>query len=358
MESRPVLYEKNCDARDLYDDNDESKNIILEAFYLTKNYSQVKALDTVSLSLKRGEIFGLVGPNGAGKTTLLKILATLLNPDDGSATIDGIVLEDKMAVRRIIGYAPDVLGVYDELTVYDYLEFFVMAYSIKQELQSFLIEDTMELVGITELSGKPVDGLSRGMKQRLSLARALLHRPKLLILDEPASGLDPLARLELRQILKTLRKRGVTILISSHVLSDLSDICDRIGIMQKGRLVSVDRTEAFLKKEEALRVRLRVNDREEEAMQILNSFEDVSGALWDGRDIVFKFNNESAGLANINKALVLSDVPVTLLQVEDTTLEDVYLEITGQSSERFRQSALGNQISALVRDAKVKLRSG
>jgi len=355
MDCKPVLYEKNCNSQDF---QDESKDIIMEAFYLTKNYSQVKALDTVSLSLKRGEIFGLVGPNGAGKTTLLKILATLLNPDDGSATIEGIMLEDKMAIRRIIGYAPDVLGVYDELTVYEYLEFFVMAYSIKQELQSFLIEDTMELVGITELSGKPVDGLSRGMKQRLSLARALLHRPKLLILDEPASGLDPLARLELRQILKTLRKRGVTILISSHVLSDLSDICDRIGIMQKGRLVSVDRTEAFLKKEEALKVRLRVNDREEEAMQILNSFEDVSGALWDGRDIVFKFNNESAGLANINKALVLSDIPVTLLQVEDTTLEDVYLEITGQSPERFRQSALGSQISALVRDAKVKLRSG
>ena len=349
MNFKPALYENNELSSD--------RNTILEAFSLSKNYSQVKALDDVSFSLKKGEIFGLVGPNGAGKTTLLKVLSTLLVPDYGSALIDRVGLDNKMEVRKLIGYAPDVLGVYDDLFVYEYMEFFVRAYSMEGDLESFLIEETMELVGITELKDKPVNGLSRGMKQRLSLARAILHRPLLLLLDEPASGLDPLARLELREILKNLRRRGVTILISSHVLSDLSDICDRIGIMQKGRLISVDRTEAFLKKEEALAVRLRVNDRGEEAIKILESFEDVSHPLWDGEDIVFEFKNCRSKMAELNKKLVLAGIPVVSLQVEDATLEKAYLEITGQSSEIFQKSVLGEELSGLIRDAKVKNRT-
>ncbi|CAN0495107.1 unnamed protein product, partial [Phaeothamnion confervicola] len=188
------------------------------------------ALDDVSLTLDPGEIFGLVGPNGAGKSTLLRILATLAKPDSGEVTICGYNLPQVKEIRAVIGFMPDVLGVYDDMLVREYFEFFARATNLAESTRDFAIEETMKAVGVLDRADQPVDGLSRGMKQRLCLGRTILHKPKLLLLDEPASGLDPLARLELREILRGLQRQGATVVISSHVLEDLADICDRIGI--------------------------------------------------------------------------------------------------------------------------------
>jgi len=324
--------------RTKFPDTDTAGTKILETYYLSKSYGDVKALDNVSFSLEKGEIFGLIGPNGAGKTTLLKILATLLKPDDGTIIIDGIPLENKRAIRKIIGYTPDAFGVYEELLVCEYLEFFVRAYYMEKDLQSFIIKESMETVGITDLANKPVEGLSRGMKQRISLARALLNRPKLLLLDEPASGLDPSVRLELREILKSLRRKGITIFISSHVLSDLGDICDRIGIMQDGKMTHIDTTKNLLSAEKYIRVRLKVSEREREAMSFLKSLPEITEALWDGNDIIFNFKDEKSQLPELTKSLVMAKIPVLTIQIEDATLEDVYLNITSKGRENNEQA--------------------
>ena len=326
MRQNTMLARRNEESPEIAD----NRSIILKARNLCKNYKDVVALDNVSFNLEKGEIFGLVGPNGAGKTTLLKILATLLKPDDGTFSIDGVPLENKRGIRKIIGYTPDSFGVYDELLVCEYLEFFVRAYYMEPKLQSFIIKESLETVGISNLAGKAVEGLSRGMKQRLSLARALLNRPKLLLLDEPASGLDPSVRLELREILKSLRKKGITIFISSHVLDDLGDICDRIGIMQQGRMTHIEKTKTLLLREKHLKIRLKVNEREREAMSYLQKLPEISETRWDGPDILFTFKDDRSQLPELTRNLIIAEIPVLTIQIEDATLEDVYLDITSK----------------------------
>lgn len=197
------------------------------------------AVNNLSLTIPRGEVFGFIGPNGAGKTTTIKVLATLLKPSFGSVRVMGTdVITSPQKVRRNIGYVPDSFGVYEDLTVVEYLHFFAAAYRIEREKRSGTVMDVLALTDLTDKAVSQVDALSRGMKQRLGIARVLLHDPQLLLLDEPASGLDPRARIELRELLKELQRMGKTILVSSHILHELSQFCTRIGIIEAGKLVA------------------------------------------------------------------------------------------------------------------------
>ena len=202
-------------------------------------YGDVAAVRGISLAIPKGEVFGFIGPNGAGKSSTIKVLATLRSPDYGNVRIDGIsVPEHPMQIRKRIGYMPDFFGVYEDLSVRDYLSFFAAAYQLPLNQRDTTIGDVLELTDLTHKIDAPVDGLSRGMKQRLALARVLLHDPDVLLLDEPASGLDPRARIEIRELLKALREMGKTILISSHILHELAQLCTRIGIIETGQMVA------------------------------------------------------------------------------------------------------------------------
>lgn len=206
---------------------------------LTVSYGNVLAVRGISFDIPQGDVFGFIGPNGAGKSTTIKVLATLLKPDAGRVRIDGIdVPRHPMAIRRRIGYMPDFFGVYEDLSASEYLHFYAAAFQIPRSQRENTITDVLALTDLTEKAQEPVDSLSRGMKQRLALARVLLHDPDLLLLDEPASGLDPRARIEVRELLKALQGMGKTILISSHILHELAQLCTRIGIIEAGKLVT------------------------------------------------------------------------------------------------------------------------
>ncbi len=206
---------------------------------VTRTYGELRAVDSLDLVVAQGSVFGLIGPNGAGKTTTFSIIATLLRPSSGRVRVMGVdPVADPRAVRRVLGYMPDVLGVYDDLTVGEYLRFFAHAYRLPVSTWKPTVDALLELVDLTTKRDASVNSLSRGMKQRLSLARALVHDPAVLVLDEPASGLDPRARVELRELLHQLAGMGKTIVVSSHILAELAELCTDVGIMERGRLLA------------------------------------------------------------------------------------------------------------------------
>src|SRR2546423_7390294 len=205
---------------------------------LRKEYKDLVAVKNLSLDLNAGDIFGFIGPNGAGKTTTIKMLATLLTPTSGVAYVDGIdVVRNPEAVRSVVGYMPDFFGVYDDIKVWEYLDFFAAAYRIPRPKRPQIIDDVLTLTDLNVKKDSYVESLSRGMKQRLCLAKTLVHDPKVLLLDEPASGLDPRARIEIKELLKELKAMGKTIIISSHILPELADFCNKIGIIEKGEMI-------------------------------------------------------------------------------------------------------------------------
>src|ERR1700723_2322902 len=222
---------------------------MIETHDLTKMYGELYALNRLNLTLQQGDVYGFIGPNGAGKTTTMRILATLLNPSWGEATVCGYsIYTGSKEIRRVIGYMPDFFGVYDDMKVVEYLEFFASAYRIKGAARRKICEEVLELVDLTYKRDALVTSLSRGMTQRLGLARTLLHDPQVLLLDEPASGLDPRARIEMRGLLKELQKMGKTILVSSHILPELADICNKIGIIERGQLLFDGDVESAIRK--------------------------------------------------------------------------------------------------------------
>ena len=242
---------------------------MIETHELTKMYGELYALNRLNLTLNQGDVYGFIGPNGAGKTTTMRILATLLNPSWGEATVCGYsIYTGSKEIRRVIGYMPDFFGVYDDMKVIEYLEFFASAYRIKGAARRKICEEVLELVDLTYKRDALVTSLSRGMTQRLGLARTLLHDPQVLLLDEPASGLDPRARIEIRALLKELRNMGKTILVSSHILPELADICNKIGIIEQGcLLVNGEVTEVMRQVRTDIVLNIAVSDRADRRRQ-------------------------------------------------------------------------------------------
>jgi ABC-2 type transport system ATP-binding protein len=300
---------------------------------ITKRYAGFPALKDLSFELQEGEIFGLVGPNGAGKTTLLRILATLTPADSGDAEICGHTIREIREIRKVIGFMPDFLGVYDDMTVREYFEFFSRAYDIPAGLRPFTIDETLFTIGLKGTEDAVVEGLSRGMKQRLSLGRAILHKPRVLLLDEPASGLDPLARLELREILRGLSAKGVTILISSHVLEDLADICDRVGIMHQGCLVCARETAGLIREKGSRRMHVTAGGEREKLFATLKAIDSIDGLQWDGDSLVFHMPGAGdEDVASLLRTIIENGLPVLSFYEEKPTLEAAYLTITGTMS--------------------------
>ncbi|MCA9279747.1 MAG: ABC transporter ATP-binding protein [Phycisphaeraceae bacterium] len=211
---------------------------MIEVKGLCKSFGSLDAVRDVSFSVGEGEIFGFIGPNGAGKSTTMKMLAGMLMPDAGSATVCGYSIHSQAhEIRKILGYMPDFLGVYDDLTVDEYLQFFASAYGIARKKRSSIIESVLELTDLSEKRHAMVDSLSRGMQQRLGVARVLVHEPKVLLLDEPASGLDPRARIEMRALMVELAKMGKSLVVSSHILTELGEMCTSVGIIERGEMI-------------------------------------------------------------------------------------------------------------------------
>ncbi|MFJ3389796.1 ATP-binding cassette domain-containing protein [Lysinibacillus sp. NPDC086135] len=305
---------------------------MIEIRDLTKRYGSFTALDHLNLSLEEGVVFGFVGANGAGKSTTFSILATLLSPTSGDAIINGkSVIKEPKKVRKQIGYMPDFFGVYDQLKVDEYLDFYGASYGIGAAERKVLIPQLLELVNLTNKRHEYVDLLSRGMKQRLCLARALIHDPKVLILDEPASGLDPRARVEMRDILRNLKAMGKTILISSHILPELAEMCDEIGVIDNGKLIAhgnVASIQAQLQGEK--RIVVKVTDRLNEVRAFLEEDPLISSIdVMDNRlEIAFNYRGTDDDQVALLKKAILANLPIYALSEEEKDLEDVFMAIT------------------------------
>ncbi len=297
---------------------------------LCMQFGSLTAVAGLNLSIKPGDIFGFIGPNGAGKTTTMRILVTLLKPTSGQAFVGGMdVSRYGRDVRRLVGYMPDFMGVYDDLKVFEYLEFFAAAFGIDPRKRKGIVEGVLELTDLQSKKAALVDSLSRGMQQRLGLARVLIHDPKALILDEPASGLDPRARIEIRELLRELKRMGKTVMISSHILSELEEICDQVGIIEQGRLV-FSGTMAEILPQLGLhnRVQVRVRDNQDGALAMLSALPQVKdvAVVQDGLMVTLAEGCDNDGL--IARELVRGGFDVVALHPERLRLDDAFLRLT------------------------------
>ncbi len=298
---------------------------------LYKRFGGTQALDGLSFEVETGDVYGFLGPNGAGKTTTLRILATLLKPDHGAAYVLGYnVLTEPSRVRPVIGYMPDNGGAYRDMLVREYLEFFAAAYRIPAPERDRVVNDVIELTGLTGKRDDLIEGLSRGMRQRLGLARCLIHDPQVLILDEPASGLDPRARIEIQEILRTLGTLGKTVLISSHILSELRLLCNKIGIVDNGKLVySGTIADALEKTRTARRLQVRLVDRADDACSILAGRPEVVRSAVEDGHISVELKPDVSDFSFVAQTLVQGGFRVLTIREEEILLEDAFLRLTG-----------------------------
>jgi ABC-2 type transport system ATP-binding protein len=306
---------------------------------LVKRYDGTLAVAGVDLVVEQGEIFGLVGPNGAGKTTTLRILATLLEPSAGTAEIAGLsVTRNPDQVRRVLGFMPDAFGVYDDMKVWEYLDFFARCYAIPPAARRRVIGDLLELVDLADKREAYVQTLSRGMQQRLCLAHALVHDPQVLLLDEPASGLDPRARVELRELLRELRSMGKTILISSHILPELEELCTSVAIVDRGQVLAQGRVaeiERRLRFGAVLRVRLLLEgaDLESARDRFAGDPDVASAALLEDGTIELGFRGDDAASARLLAASVAAGLPIVSFARAASDLEELFLQVTSGDRE-------------------------
>src|SRR5258708_5493631 len=308
---------------------------IIETKNLTKRYGPVVAVGALSLSVEQGAIYGFVGPNGAGKTTTMRMMTTLLRPTSGEAWIAGAsITRDPRGVRRAIGYMPDFFGVYDDMKVWEYLDFCAACYDIPEADRPGLINDLLELVDLTHRRDDMVDKLSRGMKQRLCLARTLAHDPQVLILDEPASGLDPRARVEIRELLVELSKMGKTIFFSSHILADVAEICTHVGIVEAGQMVAQGTMEEMQRQMMPHReIVITLLDRVDEAKQALLEIAGVQEVAdlpdeQNKKRIRVDFNGEDSARSQMLQTLTSKGIPVSNFTEQSQDLETVFMNMT------------------------------
>ena len=303
---------------------------MLEIRNLRKNYGKFTAVNDLSLNVEKGEIFGFVGPNGAGKTSTMKIIAGLMPPTSGQVHVDGIdVISDSRRVKEKIGYMPDFFGVYDDLKVNEYLEFYASIYGINGQESKKICSDLLELVDLTAKENAYVDTLSRGMKQRLCLARSLVHNPELLILDEPASGMDPRARFEMKEILRSLKDMGKTIIISSHILPELAELCSTIGIIEKGNLVIKGTVEEImLNLYNSRPIKIKVLSKLEEAIAILKEVPKVDRITAEGTTITVAFSGSEEEVSKLLGILISKRVSVLSFGQSEGNLEEIFMKLT------------------------------
>jgi len=307
---------------------------------LTKKFGNFTAVDNLSLSLERGNILGFIGPNGAGKTTTIRILVGLARPTAGSARIAGAdCATEARKIRRLVGYMPDRFGSYDNMRVREYLDFFGAAFGIRRRKRRVRIEEVMETTGATYMQDKFVNSLSHGMQQRVGIARTLLHDPKVLILDEPANGLDPQARIEMRSLLLTLSEMGKTLIVTSHILPELSRICNQVAIISNGKMQAFGTLNDIMQQvqqQRTIEIQLPQATMIAQAQSVLNEFATESATVTasEAESIVrFRTTRDEQGLGQILNTLITGGVPVTQFRELQTDLEDAFLSVTQTTND-------------------------
>ncbi|MFQ5414755.1 MAG: ABC transporter ATP-binding protein [Phycisphaerae bacterium] len=304
--------------------------MMIQTINLTKRYGKLVALNNLHLNIEEGECFGYIGPNGAGKTTTIRILATLLRPTWGEARVCGhVVGYESRKIRPLIGYVPDFFGAYDDMVVQEYLEFFASAYNITGKQRTRVVGDVLELTDLVFKRDALVDSLSRGMKQRLSIARVLLHDPKVLLLDEPASGLDPRARIEIRELLKELRRMGKTIIISSHILHELSELCTTVGIIEQGKLLfhgSIN--EIIQRARTGSRVTVRVVEQQDLAALLLQRTKGVKSVDQHDGMLVVEIERQTHDFSALARVLLDNKFKIREIKEEEVNLETAFMRLT------------------------------
>ena len=308
---------------------------MIETRNLTKKFTGTVAVRDLNLVIEEGDVFGFIGPNGAGKTTTIRMLATLLEPTKGDAFVGGYSVKghrfEITRVKSLIGYVPDFFGVYENMSVQEYLEFFAAAYKIKGKRRRAIVDDVLELTDLHGRRRMPVLALSRGMQQRLGLARVLVHDPQVLLLDEPASGLDPRARIEIRELLKELQRMGKTILISSHILSELEELCNKIGIIEKGQLLYSGTIEEMIQQvgaDKILLVGVEGNGHLSRAAEVLRSDRFVTGVEGVDGHLRVALDPEIPSHSYISSLLARNQIPITFYREERINLETIFMRLT------------------------------
>jgi len=295
-----------------------------------KQYGDFTAVENLNLKIEAGEMFGFIGPNGAGKSTTIRFLATLLKASHGEGTVNGhSVTKDPIAVRRSVGYMPDNFGVYDGMKVWEFLDFFAVAYQVPRARRKAVLSDVLELLDLTHKRDDFVNGLSRGMKQRLCLAKTLVHDPPVLILDEPSSGLDPRARMEVKALLKELRRMGKTILISSHILTELADCCTSIGIVERGQLLlhgPIEKVYRQIQRNRTLEVRF--SGEMAAGVSLIRSDPKVRQVIEDTRSCTVELDGGDADIERLLRQLAAADCGLISFADKEPTLEDVFMMVT------------------------------
>ncbi len=297
---------------------------------LTKKYGNFLAVDNLNLHIEKGEVFGFVGPNGAGKTTTMKIVCGLLQATSGQVMVAGVdALNEPQRIKRRVGYVPDFFGVYDNLKVIEYMEFYGSMYGIPKKQANDIAQGLLELVNLQDKQDVFVDSLSRGMKQRLCVARALIHDPELLIMDEPASGLDPRARFEMKEILKNLGSMGKTIIISSHILPELAEMCTSVGVMERGRLLVAGKVEDIINRGNANRpIIMEVLGDKQHAIELLRENPEITNISVRENEILVGFTGDEEAGATLLGYMVERGIKVTKFFREKGDLETIFLDIT------------------------------